>query len=52
MKNKNGAVDVLHLIVGILLVGGGVSFLINKSQFGAVLASLGLLIEVVKSWLI
>lgn len=49
-QSKKGAFDIVHVIVGIILIAAGVLFLINKSALGIVLASIGLLIEAVRNW--
>lgn len=48
MKNKKGAVDPLHLIVGILAILGGVLYLLNKGNWGLIVVSIGLLTEAIK----
>ena len=40
----------IHIIVGILLLIGGVSYLANQSGLGLILASLGVLIEAIVNW--
>ncbi|MBU3907412.1 MAG: hypothetical protein KKA64_04150 [Nanoarchaeota archaeon] len=48
--NKKAQASI-HIIVGILLLAGGVSYLVNQSGLGLVLASLGLLIEAIVNWI-
>ena len=42
--NKSGSVT-LNVIVGILVVGGGIAYFFNQSSLGALVAGLGLLLE-------
>ena len=49
VKNKKAYLDLVAIIGGILLISGGILFLINKTAMGIVVASLGLLIEAVRS---
>jgi len=48
MNNK--AQTSIHIIVGILLLAGGISYLANQSGLGLILASLGLLVEAIVNW--
>ena len=47
--NKRAQTSI-HIIVGILLLVGGISYLANQAGLGLILASLGLLIEAVVNW--
>ena len=48
MVNKNGIVDPLHLIVGVVLVSGGLLYMFNLGSWGLIVASIGLLMEAMK----
>lgn len=48
MINKKGVVDPINLIVGIVLILGGVLYLMNFNNWGLIIASIGLLMEAVK----
>ena len=43
MNNKRSS--TLNIIVGILLVGGGITYFFSYSALGALIATFGLLIE-------
>ena len=45
---KRGVVDPLHLIIGIMLIVGGLLYVINYGSWGLIVASIGLLMEAVK----
>lgn len=45
---KKGFVDPIHLIVGVLLIMGGVLYLVNFGNWGLIVASIGLLMEAIK----
>ena len=47
--NKKSQTSI-HIIVGILLLAGGISYLANQSGLGLILASLGLLVEAIVNW--
>ena len=47
--NKKGSFDILHWIVGILLILSGFLYILNNGSWGLVVASIGLLIEAVKN---
>tara|TARA_Y100000310_G_C20605886_1_gene775453 strand:+ start:1196 stop:1357 length:162 start_codon:yes stop_codon:yes gene_type:complete len=40
----------VHIIVGILVIMGGISYLINQGGLGLVFISIGLLVEAVVNW--
>lgn len=42
---------IVHIIVGALLIGGGVLFLINEANLGGIVATVGLLIEMIINWI-
>lgn len=46
--NKKGVVDVLHLIIGVMLVCGGFLYMFNFGSWGLIVASIGLLMEAMK----
>jgi len=46
--NKKAMIEPLHLIVGVLLILGGVLYIINLNNWGLIVASIGLLMEAVK----
>jgi len=45
--NVKAQINLVHIIVGILLIAGGVLFLINEAAIGGIIATLGLLIEMI-----
>jgi len=47
--NKKGD-SILHIIVGILLIGGGIAYMFNQTGLGLIIASLGLLVEAIVNW--
>ncbi|MBU3912771.1 MAG: hypothetical protein KKB21_04100 [Nanoarchaeota archaeon] len=47
--NKKSQASI-HVIVGILLLAGGISYIANQSGLGLILASLGLLVEAIVNW--
>ena len=42
----------INIIVGILLIFGGIAYILNFNGLGLVLASIGLLIEAIVNWVI
>ncbi len=50
MDKKGSSASLLHVIVGILLIGGGVAYIFNQTGLGLIIASLGLLIEAIINW--
>ena len=44
-ENKKGQ-STIHIIVGIMLIGGGVAYLLGQSLLGGLIASLSLVIEI------
>lgn len=48
MDNR-GSAEILHWIVGIMLVLAGMMYIFNNGTWGLVIASIGLLIEAVKN---
>jgi len=49
--NKKAQIDALHIIVGILLIGGGILYLIGQNLLGAVIAGLGVFVEILINWI-
>lgn len=48
IKNKRAMTDPLQLITGIVVIVGGLLYLLNKGNLGLVVVSIGLLIEAMK----
>lgn len=48
MVNKKGLMDPIHIITGVLLILGGVLYLLNQGNWGLIIASIGLLTEAIK----
>ncbi|MFW5847167.1 MAG: hypothetical protein ACOCUU_03350 [Nanoarchaeota archaeon] len=48
MKSKRAMTDPLQLITGIVVIVGGLLYLLNKGNWGLVVVSIGLLIEAMK----
>lgn len=51
MINNKGQTDMLHIIVGILLIGVGILYLIGQNLLGAVIAGLGVFVEILINWI-
>lgn len=51
MKNKKGQINTLHIIIGILLVGGGILYLLGQNTLGAVIAGFGVFVEIIINWI-
>lgn len=49
--DKKGELNTLHIIVGILLVGGGILYLAGQNLLGAVIAGLGVFVEILINWI-
>ncbi len=47
-SSKKAQMDPIHLIVAVLLILGGVLYMINLNNWGLVVASIGLLTEAIK----
>lgn len=45
---KRGQIDLLSIIIGIMLIVGGLLYVINLGSWGLIVASIGLLMEAVK----
>ena len=48
---KKAQLNGLHIIVGILLIGGGVLYLLGQNSLGAVIAGLGVFVEILINWI-
>ena len=48
LLNKQGLIEPIHLIVGVMLILGGVLYMINLNNWGLIVASIGLLMEAVR----
>jgi len=46
--NKTAQITGIEIVAGILLIIGGIVLILGKLNLGALLATLGLLIEIVK----
>ena len=44
-KQKKAQINALHIIVGLILIGGGVAYLFSYPILGALIAGIGLVIE-------
>lgn len=49
--NKEAQINVLHIIVGIMLIGGGILYLLGQNLLGAVIAGFGVFIEILINWI-
>jgi len=49
MKSKRGQTSLylIHVIVGILLISGGILYLFSQSSLGGIFAGFGLLFELI-----
>jgi len=48
--DKRAQINILHIIIGILLIGGGVLYLMGQNNLGAVIAGFGVFIEILINW--
>jgi len=48
--NKKAQIDSLHMIIGILLIGGGILYLAGQNSLGAVIAGFGVFVEILINW--
>jgi len=48
--NKRVQINVLHIIIGVLLIGGGVLYLMGQNNLGAVIAGFGVFVEILINW--
>jgi len=48
--NRKGQIYVLHIIIGILLIGGGILYLLGQNLLGAVIAGFGVFVEILINW--
>ena len=51
MKNKRAQISSLHVIIGVLLIGGGVLYLFGQNTLGAVIAGFGVFVEILINWI-
>ena len=49
--NKTAQLNILHVIVGILLIGGGILYFLGQNLLGAVIAGLGVFVEILINWI-
>jgi len=49
--NKEAQINILHIIIGILLIGGGVLYLLGQNLLGAVIAGFGVFVEILINWI-
>jgi len=47
---KRAQINVLHVIIGIILIGGGILYLLGQNLLGAVIAGLGIFVEILINW--
>lgn len=50
MENKKGQMQILHIIIGLLLIAGGILYLSGQNLLGAVIAGFGVFIEILINW--
>jgi len=51
MISKKAKTESLHLIIGVLLIGGGILYLLGQNYLGAVIAGLGVFVEILITWI-
>ena len=51
MENKKAQINTLHIIIGILLIGGGILYLVGQNSLGAVIAGFGVFVEILINWI-
>ena len=49
--DKKAQLNGLHITIGVLLIGGGILYLFGQNSLGAVIAGLGVFIEILKNWI-
>ena len=49
--NRKAQLNGLHIMVGILLIGGGILYLSGQNLLGAVIAGLGVFVEILINWI-
>jgi hypothetical protein len=49
--NKRMQINILHIIIGILLMGGGILYLMGQNNLGAVIAGFGVFMEILINWI-
>ena len=50
MIKKKGQTTTLQIIIGIILIGGGILYILGQNLLGGVIAGLGLFIELIINW--
>ncbi len=50
-QDKKESFDIVHVIVGVLVILGGVLFIFDKVGVGGVVVAVALLIETLKNWI-
>ena len=48
---KKAQINGLHIVIGILLIGGGILYLLGQNSLGAVIAGFGVFIEILINWI-
>ncbi len=48
MRTKKSQVDLLNIIFGIVVISGGIVIMFNRVNLGSLLASMGLVFELIK----
>ena len=48
IKNKKAQIDLLNIIFGSIIISGGVIIAFNKINLGSLIASIGLVFELIK----
>lgn len=49
--NSKAQSNALHIVIGVLLMGGGLLYLLNYNALGAVIAGLGVFVEILLNWI-
>ncbi len=49
--NKESQTNALHIIIGVLLIGGGVLYLLGQNLLGTVIAGFGVFVEILINWI-
>ncbi len=47
MKNKKGAINLIDIIVGLIIIAGGSLYILGQASIGAIITTIGLLIELI-----
>jgi len=51
MESEKGQINILHIVIGILLIGGGILYLLGQNLLGAVIAGFGVFVEILINWI-